>query len=101
MRTLLFYDLPTLTSNDLKNYRKFTKCIKKLGFYMIQESVYVRMSLDPQSMESAVAKVKLQLPPNGNVLLLNITEKQFSSMQILIGDVSTDVITTDSRTVHL
>lgn len=101
MRIILFFDLPTITYEDLRNYRHFTKNIKKLGFYMIQESVYVRLSIDPQSMDSIVKKVKSILPPTGNVLVLNITEKQFSSMQILLGDINTDVETSDSRTVDL
>jgi CRISPR-associated protein Cas2 len=101
MRTLLFFDLPTITSQDLKNYRGFIKNIKKLGFYMIQESVYVKMSLDYQSTCSTIQKLKSIVPSEGNVMILNITEKQFSSMEILVGDINSDVITTDSRTVHL
>lgn len=101
MRTLLFFDLPTLTNQDLKNYRSFTKNIKKLGFYMIQESVYVKMSLDKQSMDSTINKLKITVPQNGSILVLNITEKQFSNMQILLGEINTDVITSDSRTVYL
>lgn len=101
MRTLLFFDLPMITSQDLKNYRAFIKNIKKLGFYMIQESVYVKMSLDHQSTNSTIQKIKSIIPLEGNIMVLNITEKQFSSMQVLVGDISTDVVTTDSRTVHL
>ena len=101
MRTLLFFDLPTLTNQNLKDYRVFIKNLKRLGFYMIQESVYVRMSIDSQAMQSVIQKIKTFIPSDGSIIILNVTEKQFSSMQVLIGDFVTDVITSDSRTVNL
>lgn len=101
MRSILFFDLPTITTIDQKNYRKFVKEIKKMGFYMIQESVYVKMSIDYQVMESIVNKVKSIVPSRGNVMVLNITEKQFSQLKILVGDTKTDVVTTDERTLVL
>ena len=52
MRMILFFDLPTLTSKNRRDYRKFIKHIKKIGFYMIQESVYVKMSIDSQMVNS-------------------------------------------------
>ena len=39
MRTLLFFDLPTYTQTDRRNYRKFIKLLKTNGCYMLQESV--------------------------------------------------------------
>lgn len=101
MRTLLFFDLPMVTSDELRKYRKFLKHIKKLGFYMIQESVYAKMSLDQQGMEATIKKVKLNVPAKGNIMILNITEKQFASIQILAGENKSDVINTDDRVVIL
>ena len=101
MRSLLFFDLPTITDKDKKAYRKFVKEIKKIGFYMIQESVYVKLSIDRQVMESAINKVKKVSPPNGSIMILSVTEKQFSQMNIIIGDNLTDVIATDERVIVL
>lgn len=101
MRTIIFFDLPTLTKNDLTNYRHFVKYIKSCGFYMLQESVYVKMSIDNQVLDSTINRIKNMLPPKGSVIALNITEKQFSGMNIMLGSNKTDVLTTDERIVFL
>lgn len=101
MRTLLFFDLPTYTAEDRKNYRKFVKMIKTNGFYMIQESVYCRMSIDQQMADTIANRIRISIPPEGNIMLLNVTEKQFSSMQILLGESKTDVLNSDERIVFL
>ena len=101
MRTILFFDLPTLTNQNQKSYRHFVKNIKKIGFYMIQESVYVKLSLDFQSCNSTINKINDFLPREGNIIVLNVTEKQFSRMQVLLGEAKTDIITNDSRTIYL
>ena len=36
MRIIIFFDLPTTTSADLREYRNFRKEIIKLGFMMLQ-----------------------------------------------------------------
>lgn len=101
MRTLLFFDLPTITADDRRNYRKFVKLLKISGFYMLQESVYCRMSIDQQMAEIIANRLKDKLPPEGNIMLLNVTEKQFSTMQILLGESRTDVLVSDERIVNL
>lgn len=101
MRTILFFDLPAVTKLNKRSYRKFIKELKSEGFYMLQESVYVRMALDSQSLEFVIKKIKSVLPPEGFVMALNITEKQFNSMEILLGKMETDVINSDSRVVIL
>ncbi len=52
MRMLVFFDLPTLTNEDKRNYRQFRKLLMKNGFIMLQESVYCKMMTSP-SMESS------------------------------------------------
>lgn len=101
MRTLLFFDLPTLTLTNKRNYRSFIRLLKKNGFYMLQESVYCRMCIDQQTTDAVINKIKTGLPADGNVMVLTVTEKQFSSMQILLGDCQTDVITTNERFIEL
>ena len=101
MRTLLFFDLPTLTSKDRREYRKFIKVLKTNGFYMIQESVYAKMSIDQAAADSTTRKLKSNVPPNGFIMSMTVTEKQFASIDILLGEYKTDVLTTDERTVIL
>lgn len=68
---------------------------------MIQESVYCRMSIDQQMADTIANRIRTSIPPEGNIMLLNVTEKQFSSMQILLGESKTDVLNSDERIVFL
>lgn len=99
MRSVLFFDLPTLNDKDKRVYRRFIKELKKLGFYMLQESVYVKMSIDRQMMDSTIQKIKSFSPTKGSIMILNVTEKQFSQLNIIIGENQTDIIQTDERVV--
>ena len=47
MRILVFFDLPTLTNEDRRNYGMFRKALIKNGFIMLQESVYCKMMTSP------------------------------------------------------
>ena len=44
MRIIVFFDLPTTSAIDLKNYRNFRKFLIKEGFMMMQESVYTKIT---------------------------------------------------------
>lgn len=101
MRLILFFDLPVETSSDRKEYRKFVKSLKKNGFYMMQKSVYIKMGIDSQVTDSTIKKIKTDLPNKGNVFVLSITEKQFSSIEMLLGESITDVINSDERFIEL
>ena len=47
MRIMVFFDLPTITLEDRRNYTKFIKCLIKNGFIMLQESVYSKLITSP------------------------------------------------------
>ena len=68
---------------------------------MIQESVYVKMSINQLAFEGTLNNLKTIVPSEGSVFVLTITEKQFSHMKILIGDLKSDVLTNDKRIVIL
>lgn len=99
MRLILFYDLPTITALDRKVMADFRKDIIKEGFFMLQESVYTKLVLNNTVMESVKNRIKHFLPKKGSVMLLVITEKQFSSMDIMVGDRNSTVIDEDARFV--
>lgn len=87
MRMLLFFDLPRETSKQRAAATRFVKDLIKQGFIMLQESVYCKLSLNISSLELQKEAVKKVKPKEGNVLLLTVTEKQFNSMEILLGSV--------------
>lgn len=95
------FDLPTLSLEDMRNYRSFRKFLLKNGFMMMQESVYSKIAVN-QSMANLIAnKVRENKPPKGLVQMFIITEKQFSRMEILVGDISDEYITDDRRLIIL
>ena len=101
MRTLVFFDLPTETVEDRRNYRKFRKMLIKNGFIMLQESVYTRMLITPSAQYSVVNTIRKNKPPEGLVQILTITEKQFANMEYITGEFHSDIIDSDERLIIL
>ena len=99
MRALVFFDLPTETGEDRRNYTRFRKFLIKNGFVMLQESVYTRMLLTPTHGESVLKALRENNPPKGLVQVLLVTEKQFSKMECICGEYKSDVIDSDSRMI--
>ncbi len=101
MRIIVFFDLPTETANDRKIYAKFRKLLVNEGFIMLQESVYAKLALNNSIVNSIKDKIYKNKPPKGIVQLLVITEKQFSEIEYVIGEGSTDVLDNTERFIVL
>ena len=43
--------------------------------------------------------LKKNKPPEGNIMVLSVTEKQFSDIEFILGEFETDVINTTDRIV--
>ncbi len=101
MRIIVFFDLPTLTSKDRKNYRIFRKFLIKDGFIMMQESVYCKLALNASVLRSEIKRIKDHCPNKGNVEILTITEKQFSKIEYIIGGKTTNIEDSEERLIIL
>lgn len=101
MRIMIFFDLPTLTAKDLVDYRRFRKFLIKSGFIMMQESIYSRLVINRNSLSLVKKKVKDNLPSSGNVQLLEVTEKQFASIEYLRGKSQKKIVDSEDRVVEL
>lgn len=101
MRMLVFFDLPTETSEDRRNYSRFRKMLIKSGFVMMQESVYCKLLLNSSADKLMEEKIRKERPPKGNVQLLTITEKQFAKIVFISGEHKSEVVDTDERTLIL
>lgn len=99
MRMLVFFDLPTESAEDRRNYAAFRKLLIKNGFLMMQESVYCKLLMNQTAGENVAAILRKRRPPKGIVQLLTITEKQFARMEFLTGELHSEVIDTDERMV--
>lgn len=101
MRILVFFDLPTETSKDRRIYDKFRKFLIKEGFIMMQESVYCKLTLNNSVTNSVRDKIEKNKPPKGIVQMLVITEKQFASMDYIVGNKNYDSIDNTERLIIL
>ena len=54
MRILVFFDLPTITVEDRREYSKFRRYLIKNGFVMLQESVYYKIVLNQTAVNVSV-----------------------------------------------
>lgn len=101
MRVIVFFDLPTLTLEDKREYRRFRKFLINSGFIMLQESVYAKLVLNGTVANNIKDKVKKEKPADGLVQMLVVTERQFSKMEYVVGTKSTNVIDDDKRLIEL
>lgn len=101
MRILVFFDLPVLTSENRRAYAKFRRFLLKNGFLMLQESVYCKLALNSSAVNAIVDNVHKNKPEEGLIQLLTVTEKQYAKMDIILGQVKSEVLDTDERLVIL
>ena len=97
----MFFDLPTETNEDRRNYRCFRKTLIKSGFLMLQESVYCKLLTTPTVEQSVKNTINKNKPPKGIVQTLVVTEKQFAKMEFIVGERTSDVIDSEERLVVL
>ena len=86
MRIVVFFDLPVVTAKEKKAAAKFRKFLIKDGYNMMQWSVYSRICNGTDSVAMHRQRLKQNLPENGSVRALTLTEKQFESIDILLGE---------------
>lgn len=101
MRIMVFFDLPVTTSSDRREYTRFHKYLIKNGFIMMQESVYTKLALNAIVGNAIIANVRKNKPLAGLVQLLMVTEKQFSKIELILGELQSEIIDTDERMVIL
>ena len=88
MRILIFFDLPVKTSAERREATRFRNFLLRDGYHMLQYSVYARVCNGMDAVEKHRLRVRNNLPDNGAVRMLTITEKQYESIEILLGKLS-------------
>ena len=81
---MIFFDLPMLTREETRCYNKFHKFLLKNGYVMMQYSIYSKILPNKDSVNWHMEVLKKNLPPDGSVMSLCITEKQYAGMKNLI-----------------
>jgi CRISPR-associated protein Cas2 len=85
MRMLVFFDLPVVTKADRRAYTVFRRFLLNDGYDMIQFSVYGRILNGADAEQKHMKRLLANLPPEGSVRVLTVTEKQYASMRLLVG----------------
>lgn len=85
MRMLVFFDLPVVTKAERRAYTQFRRFLLNDGYDMIQFSVYGRILNGNDAEEKHMKRLLSNLPPEGSVRMLTVTEKQYASMKLLVG----------------
>lgn len=99
MRVIVFFDLPVVTTEERRAYLTFRKYLLKSGFIMVQESVYSKLALNTTVANAVIENIKKNIPQEGLVQLLTITEKQYNKMEFLVGEKKKEVLDSDERLV--
>lgn len=101
MRVMVFFDLPTLTDQNRRDYRHFRKYLIKSGFIMLQESVYGKLAQNSSVADVIVENIYKNRPSDGLVQVLRVTENQYSRMDFIVGRKANGILDSDKRLVVL
>lgn len=85
MRLLVFFDLPTITRANKRAYVLFRRFLLNNGFDMIQWSVYGRILSGREAEQMHYQRIRENLPPEGSVRCMTVTEKQYAGIRLLVG----------------
>ena len=102
MRLIVFFDLPTLTPTDRRNYRQFIKYLDSEGYVMIQFFVYSKVCINNDAASTATKRVMQESPTQGDVRYLVVTENQYQKIVNINQTYSIqEKITNDDRTIMI
>lgn len=99
MRIIVFFDLPTVSYAERREYTRFRKFLIRSGFLMMQESVYCKLAHNSSVASTVRGTVKKNKPKAGLVQMITITEKQYAKMDLVIGHISSNIIDSDERVI--
>ena len=85
MWVVVLFDLPTDTKRARKQYSIFRRHLLEDGFAMMQYSVYYRHCASPENTDVHLIRIRKIVPPDGEVRILQFTDKQFARMEVYFG----------------
>lgn len=85
MRSILFFDLPMLSDAEVRRYTRFRKYLINNGYIMMQYSIYSKIFPNRDTVKWHMQDLERNLPPDGSVMIMTVTEKQYQSIQNLVG----------------
>lgn len=101
MRLLVFFDLPMVSRAEKRAYRVFRRFLLNDGYDMIQYSVYGRILNGLDGKTKHLTRLTANLPPEGSVRCMAVTEKQFAGIIMLVGERRIQEKMVDARQLSL
>ena len=101
MRILIFFDLPVVTAKERKAATKFRNFLVKDGYHMIQWSVYSRICNGTDSIAMHKSRLNQNLPEKGSIRMLTLTEKQYESIEVLLGQKTFDDTSESTELINI
>lgn len=85
MWVIALFDLPVDSKEARRDYARFRKALIQDGFMQMQYSVYLRHASSRENAEVHMQRVARAVPPEGEVRVLAITDKQYERMRVFWG----------------
>ena len=80
MWMIVLFDLPVIEKEERKEATKFRNFLLDNGFGMIQYSIYTKLFSGRDSCEKYYRMIRENLPPEGKVDIITITDKQYGNI---------------------
>lgn len=77
----VLFDLPVTSKDQRRRATEFRNNLLDLGFSMAQFSVYMRHCKGKEEAETFTKKIEKNMPDQGTVHILTITDKQYESIK--------------------
>ncbi len=81
MWVVVMFDLPTVSKAEKTAYRKFHTFLMEDGFTRVQYSIYGRHCASREISDVHTGRVRGNLPPGGEVRMLQMTDAQFARIE--------------------
>ncbi len=85
MWVVVMFDLPVDTAEGRREYTRFRKMLIRDGFSRLQFSIYGRHCPSEENAHVHIGRVERHIPPEGEVRVLTVTDRQFERMHIFWG----------------
>jgi CRISPR-associated protein Cas2 len=97
----VLFDLPVGTKAQRGDANRFRNFLKDDGYFMLQFSIYARVCRGEDGAMKHLARVTRHLPSSGSVRALQVTDRQYARMRLLLGEAKPSEKTGSSQLVLL
>lgn len=86
MWLFVFFDLPVGTKDERRLAARFRNFLKDDGYMMLQWSVYARVCRGEEAVAKHIQRVTRNMPRKGSIRALQVTDRQYARMKLLVGE---------------